>query len=71
MGYRHIDLEERCATACLRKRRRSIREIAATPDLSPPTVSRRDQPQPAHHRTSRIRAFVPSRFIMTTTFIPL
>ena len=40
MGYRHIDLEERCAIARLRKAGATIREIAATLDRSPPTISR-------------------------------
>ena len=40
MGYRHIDFEERCAIARLRKEGATIREIAATLDRSPPTISR-------------------------------
>ena len=40
MGYRHIDFEERCAIARLRKAGATIREIAAALDRSPPTISR-------------------------------
>ena len=40
MGYRHIDIEERCAIARLRQEGRPIREIAATLDRSPSTISR-------------------------------
>ena len=40
MGYRRIDIEERRAIARLRQEGRSIPEIAADLDRSPPTASR-------------------------------
>ena len=40
MGYRHIDIEERCAIARLHQEGRPIRDIATTLDRSPSTISR-------------------------------
>ncbi len=40
MGYRHIDIEERCAIARLYQEGRPIREIATNLDRSPSTISR-------------------------------